>query len=262
MQVGQELTTLTLWEGKPRSELRQRATNEQDKIPDGEEADNHEKCKEDQKCEQRPGWTRGPWLPLSLVIAVVLGGCAFTTLRQSRDRVPPLLPDPVPPATCYRCDNYFNLMFGRRINSQEDVQMVGPFGGSVIGAGGIASEFGRQEEADLCAEYVNRSALVSFRSDGDFCEEQRFNGCFKMITKSYRVTAGLGREQLVVTVVTRNCAEIPETISLGCQKIYGGAGMVRELCYCKGDYCNGKANLQAPICINVLFMALLLWFRI
>ncbi|VDM03714.1 unnamed protein product [Schistocephalus solidus] len=232
-----------------------------DDSPDGDYVETQEKCK-DQKCEQLAGWTRRPWLPVYLLLVVFLGSCAFTTLRQSRDRIPPILPDPMQPATCYRCDNYLNLMVGKNINAQKDVEMTGQFGGSVVGAGGIASELSKPEDVDLCAEYVNRSALVSLQSDGDFCEEHRFNGCFKMITKSYRVTAGLGREQLVVTVVTRNCAEIPETISLGCQKIYGGAGMVRELCYCKGDYCNGMGNLLGPASTNLLFMAVLILFHI
>ncbi|VDN13505.1 unnamed protein product [Dibothriocephalus latus] len=264
MPVLSESPAVSLLEGKQRTDLRQRATNEQEKIPDdtpdGEYEDNPEK-RNDQKCEQLAGWTRKPWLPVYLLLAVVLGSCAFTTLRQSRDRVPPLLPDPVPPATCYRCDNYANLMIGKNINAQKDVVMINQFGGNVIGAGGVGSEFGTQAMGELCAERVNRSALADFQSGDDFCEENRYNGCFKMVTKSYRVAAGLGREQLVVTVVTRNCAEIPETISLGCQKIYGGAGMVRELCYCKGDYCNGMAKLEAPALIKFLLMATLIWFH-
>lgn len=163
----------------------------------------------------------------------------------------PLRPDP-PPAVCFKCSNYDHIMDGMKINSNVDVEIEEGGGAEVGGGLGIAVEI-EDPRQELCQEFVNRTALDDTKSpDDDDCGDSLYNGCFKMVTKSYRMTANIGRELLSVTIVTRGCVEIPNTIPVGCYKTFGGAGMERETCYCKGHYCN--SGIRMTVSYLLLFI--------
>ncbi|EUB62159.1 hypothetical protein ECG_04149 [Echinococcus granulosus] len=163
----------------------------------------------------------------------------------------------LPPAICYKCNNYAHIMDGRELSSNIDVEHSEGGAAKVEGALGVAVDVDNPQQ-ELCQEFVNRTALAETQSPADDdCGDSLYNGCFKMITKSYRLTSNVGREQLSVTIVTRNCVEIPRSIPLGCYKTFGGAGMERETCYCKGNYCNVGTTIGAS---TLLGMILLLHF--
>ena len=165
----------------------------------------------------------------------------------------------LPPAICYKCNNYAYIMDGRELNSNTDLERGEGGAVEVGGALGVAVDIEEPIEV-LCQEFVNRTALAETQSPvDDDCGDSRYNGCFKMVTKSYRLTSNVGREQLSVTIVTRNCVEIPPSIPLGCYKTFGGAGMERETCYCKGNYCNTGAAVSRSV---LAAMALLFIFII
>lgn len=164
----------------------------------------------------------------------------------------PLGPE-LPPAICYKCSNYAHVMEGRQLSSNIDVERSESGGIEVGGALGIAVDVEDQRQV-LCQEFVNRTALAETQSPSDDdCGDSLYNGCFKMVTKSYRLISNVGREQLSATIVTRNCAEIPKSISLGCYKTFGGAGMERETCYCKGNYCNSATPEVGSILLSLIF---------
>lgn len=109
----------------------------------------------------------------------------------------------------------------------------------------------RREE--MCQEYVNRTAFAETETpSSDICNNGSYNGCFKMVTKSYRFISNKSRNQLIATIVTRNCVDIPRSFPLGCYKTWGGAGMERETCYCKGNYCNLATPNFKHIILNLL----------
>ena len=160
----------------------------------------------------------------------------------------------LPPAICYKCNNYAYIMDGRELNSNTDVERGDGGAIEVGGALGVAVDIDDPREG-LCQEFVNRTALAETQSPADDdCGDSLYNGCFKMVTKSYRLTSNIGREQLSVTIVTRNCVEIPRSIPLGCYKTFGGAGMERETCYCKGNYCNSDDALGGSLLVGVTLL--------
>ncbi|KAM7537676.1 hypothetical protein Aperf_G00000066070 [Anoplocephala perfoliata] len=163
----------------------------------------------------------------------------------------PLGPDPSP-AVCYKCSNYAHIMEGQQLFPGSDVERSESGGVEVSGALGIAVNLDSQQEV-LCREFVNRTALAETQSlSHDDCGDSLYDGCFKMITKSYRLTSNVGREQLSVTIVTRNCVELPKGMSLGCYRSFGGAGMERVICYCKGNYCNSATSEAGFISLGLL----------
>ncbi|KAM7537919.1 hypothetical protein Aperf_G00000066115 [Anoplocephala perfoliata] len=163
----------------------------------------------------------------------------------------PLGPDPSP-AVCYKCNNYEQILEGRQLSSPSDVKRSESGGIQVSGAIGVGVDVGNQKQI-LCREFVNRTALAATRSlSKDNCGDSLYDGCFKMITKSYRLTPNLGRERLIVTVVTRNCAELPKGMSLGCYRSFGGAAIERVICYCKGNYCNSATSEAGFISLGLL----------
>lgn len=106
----------------------------------------------------------------------------------------------------------------------------------------------------LCQEFVNRSGLVEFQYSSDDCETANFNGCYKLVTKYYHYMSHLGHRELTFVVVTRNCAEIPPTVSPGCYTTTGGAGLEREMCFCKGNYCNAARRLHISLVLSTVFL--------
>lgn len=165
-----------------------------------------------------------------------------------------------PPAVCYKCNNYAHIMDGRELNSKTDVEHDGAGGVEIGGALGIAVEI-EDPRQELCQEFVNRTALAETQAPSDDdCGDSLYNGCFKMVTKTYRMTSNIGREQLSVTIVTRDCVEIPKSIPLGCYKTFGGAGMERETCYCKGNYCNSALPIHEWLLLKLLLYILIKLF--
>ncbi|VDO14474.1 unnamed protein product [Rodentolepis nana] len=166
-----------------------------------------------------------------------------------------------PPAVCYKCSNYAHIMDGRELNSNIDIERGEGGGAEVGGALGIAVEIeGPRQE--LCQEVVNRTALAETQVlSNDDCGDSLYNGCFKMITKTYRMTSNIGHELLSVTIVTRNCVEIPKGFPLGCYKTFGGGGMERETCYCKGNYCNSALPLHSSLLLHLFLFTLAKLFR-
>ncbi|VDD76375.1 unnamed protein product [Mesocestoides corti] len=222
-------------------------------------------CPNSQCCPpQRSAWKF--WaVALSLVLIICFIGIAIwvawtrSSSLQSTDEGPQ--GPELPPAICYKCNNYAHVMDGREVNSNVDVERAEGGAAEVAGALGVAVNVG-DPRRELCQEFVNRTALAETQSPADDdCGDSLYNGCFKMTTKSYRLTANVGREQLSVTIVTRNCVEIPRSIPLGCYKTFGGAGMERETCYCKGNYCNLSSGLWfgalievAPLLVTIFFV--------
>ncbi|VDL60234.1 unnamed protein product [Hymenolepis diminuta] len=156
-----------------------------------------------------------------------------------------------PPAICYKCSNYFHMMDGREVNSNIDVEKGESGGIEISGYLGVAIDV-EDPRQELCQEVVNRTALAEIQVPlDDDCGDSLYDGCFKMVTKSFRMVPNIGREALSVTVVTRNCAELPKNLPLGCYKTFGGAGMEREICYCKGNYCNSAISMQGSIAVTI-----------
>nr|CDS27260.1 fructose 26 bisphosphatase TIGAR [Hymenolepis microstoma] len=117
-----------------------------------------------------------------------------------------------PPAICYKCNNYAHIMDGRELNSNVDIEHGDAGGAEIGGALGVAVEI-EDPRQELCQEFVNQTALAETQApDNDDCGDSLYNGCFKMVTKAYRMTSNIGHELLSVTIVTRNCVEIPKTI--------------------------------------------------
>lgn len=207
-------------------------------------------------------WT----VTLSLLVIICFIGIALwvawarSNSRYNWDRESLHRPE-FPPVICYKCNNAYiknaqklisNIIMERNKSSEAEA----------FRAGGAADvEDPRQE---LCQEFVNRTALAEIQSPSDdVCSNGSFNGCFKMVTKSYRLISNEGRKQLSATIVTRNCAEIPRIVPLGCYKTVGGASMERETCYCEGNYCNSVSPICASLlvsaisCLSILFLFIL-----
>ncbi|VDN98547.1 unnamed protein product [Rodentolepis nana] len=189
---------------------------------------------------------------LSLLVTSILVGTVawiiWTRLSRSHswnDEGP--LRSENPPAICYKCSNYFHIMDGREVYSNIDV-LKGESGGTEnSGYRGVARDV-EDPRQELCQEVVNRTALAETQVPlDDDCGDSLYDGCFKMVTRSFRLVPNVGRERLSVTIVSRNCAEIPKNLALGCYKTFGGLGMERELCYCEGTYCNSDVSMKGSI---------------
>nr|CDS27186.1 conserved hypothetical protein [Hymenolepis microstoma] len=162
-----------------------------------------------------------------------------------------------PPAIRYKCSNYFHIMDGREVSSNTDV--VRSESGGTENSGYLGVAIGVESPGqELCQEVVNRTALAETQVPlDDNCGDSLYDGCFKMITRSFRLVPNIGQERLSVTIVSRNCAEIPKDLPLGCYKTFGGLGMERELCYCKGTYCNSDISMQGSIVATVTLCLLI-----
>lgn len=109
----------------------------------------------------------------------------------------------------------------------------------------------------LCSERVNRSAIKLLIDSANYgkCENINYNGCAKIVTKSWRVRPQLGVPTLTAVVVSRTCAAIPEGYGVGCFNSVGGAGMRRTICYCRGNFCNYSVKTKE---INKYFIIIIL----
>ncbi|KAM7538051.1 hypothetical protein Aperf_G00000065685 [Anoplocephala perfoliata] len=153
------------------------------------------------------------------------------------------------PIICYKCSNNPYIKNARKL-VPDVVLNSNKSGGSEVVLGGASDV--KDPLQELCQEFVNQTALAESKSPSDdVCSNGSFNGCFKMVTKSYRLISNEGRVQLSATIVSRNCVEIPRIVPLGCYKTNGGASMERETCYCKGNYCNAVVKIRGSLLISV-----------
>ncbi|PAA92909.1 hypothetical protein BOX15_Mlig027592g3, partial [Macrostomum lignano] len=137
---------------------------------------------------------------------------------------------------CLACDNYFELNL-RNLDTTS--------------------------KSEILKRYCGIEARITDSNQAD-CGGADYDGCVKIVTRSYRYhidREGVGMrapETLISTVVTRDCAEIPKAMGVGCHMLYG-AGSTTEMCYCKGDYCNaaGRLQLQHGLLMGHLLLLLL-----
>ncbi|GAA54817.1 hypothetical protein CLF_105500 [Clonorchis sinensis] len=148
-------------------------------------------------------------------------------------------------ARCYICDNYASVEPGASISAASGLAWLGgkPIAGGWSESGSAGTNqngLSATQAARLCTERVNRSRIRALIGSHDYgeCPNKSYDGCAKIVTKSYRVKAQIGYPVLSAVVVTRTCAVVPSGMGVGCFRSAGGAGMRRTICYCRGDFCN------------------------
>ncbi|CAH8576610.1 unnamed protein product [Heterobilharzia americana] len=180
------------------------------------------------------------WLITFLAIAGVI------TLIEKRDSTPTNYRRTRITQRCFICDNYASLASdsGFRPGAASGLAWFG--GKPVVGGWTSMSSNGNQlrggltalQVSRLCSERVNRSAIQLLIDSDNYgeCENINYDGCAKIVTKSWRVKPQLGVPTLAAVVVSRTCAAIPEGYGVGCFSSVGGAGMRRTVCYCRGNF--------------------------
>ncbi|CAH8553057.1 unnamed protein product [Schistosoma turkestanicum] len=166
---------------------------------------------------------------------------------------------------CFTCDNYASLSENSGFRPGPGTGLAWFGGKPVVGGWTSMSSNGNQirsgltalQVSRLCSERVNRSAIKLLIDSENYgkCENVNYNGCAKIVTKSWRVRPQLGVPLLAAVVVSRTCAAIPEGYGVGCFKSVGGAGMRRTVCYCRGNFCNYSTKTKE---INKYFIFLVL----
>ncbi|CAH8656163.1 unnamed protein product [Schistosoma rodhaini] len=165
---------------------------------------------------------------------------------------------------CYVCDNYASLSESSGFRPGPGTGLAWFGGKPVVGGWTSMSSNGNQlrggltslQISRLCSERVNRSAIKLLIDSENYgkCENINYDGCVKIVTKSWRVRSQLGVPSLSAVVVSRTCAAIPEGYGVGCFNSVGGAGMRRTICYCRGNFCNHSVKTKE---INKYFIILL-----
>ncbi|KAH8856211.1 Palmitoyltransferase-like protein [Schistosoma japonicum] len=173
---------------------------------------------------------------------------------------------------CYICDNYASLSadFSMRPGPGTGLAWFG--GKPIVGGWTRISSNGNQlqngltslQMSRLCSERVNRSAITLLIDSDNYgkCENINYNGCAKIVTKSWRVRSQLGVPVLTAVVVSRTCATIPEGYGVGCFNSVGGAGMRRTICYCRGNFCNDSRKTKEIRNYFIIFLFTMIIFYI
>ncbi|KAA0197100.1 Palmitoyltransferase [Fasciolopsis buskii] len=183
---------------------------------------------------------------------------------QSKARV---IRSPGGEVRCYECDNYASVGAETRPSAASGLVWMGGkpvlSGQTILSSSGtvMGSSLTALQASRLCSETVNRTAmrrLITSKSYGK-CSGVRYDGCAKLVTKSYRVKSQLGRLVLSAVVVSRMCAHIPEGMGVGCFDSVGGAEMRRRLCYCRGNFCNRAYRRKSFIMLITIFASLIKW---
>ncbi|TPP61786.1 Palmitoyltransferase [Fasciola gigantica] len=151
---------------------------------------------------------------------------------------------------CYQCDNYASVGAEARPGVASGLAWMGGkpvlSGQTILSSSGtlVASSLTALQASRLCSEKVNRTAMRALITSNSYgtCSGFAYDGCAKIVTKSYRVKSQLGRLVLSAVVVSRTCAHVPEGMGVGCFDSVGGAEMRRRLCYCRGDFCNRTSS--------------------
>ncbi|KAL3319359.1 hypothetical protein Ciccas_001981, partial [Cichlidogyrus casuarinus] len=115
---------------------------------------------------------------------------------------------------CFTCNNYASIGQDAKAHKKG----IATFGGrpvhggmSYIGSDPTAGEeFTDVQRATLCAEKVDRKQILRLITEEEpgTCRSKAYNGCFKLVTKGYRIQSHTGRNVLVATVVTRGCMQL------------------------------------------------------
>ncbi|CAH8618841.1 unnamed protein product [Schistosoma margrebowiei] len=165
---------------------------------------------------------------------------------------------------CFVCDNYASLSDSSGFRPGPGTGLAWFGGKPVVGGWTSMSSNGNHlrngltslQISRLCSERVNRSAIKLLIDSENYgkCENINYNGCAKIVTKSWRVRPQLGVPSLTAVVVSRTCAAIPEGYGVGCFNSVGGAGMRRTICYCRGNFCNYSVKTKE---INKYFIIIL-----
>ncbi|KAF5404656.1 hypothetical protein PHET_01725 [Paragonimus heterotremus] len=167
------------------------------------------------------------------------------------------------PTRCYTCDNYASVETGVRPGVGSGLAWLDgkpvQGGWSKLSSHGVNSNGLTAVQASrLCSERVNRTRMRRLIDSQDYgeCPNANYDGCVKLVTKSYRVKAQIGVPVLSAVVVSRTCAIIPEAMGVGCFDSVGGAGMRRTICYCRGNFCNSarKHRLSRSDLLLIMFV--------
>ncbi|VDP75736.1 unnamed protein product [Echinostoma caproni] len=199
---------------------------------------------------------------LSLLTATFVGLCGLATFHEK----PRVIRSTKEELRCYTCDNYASVGSGGRPGAASGLAWMG--GKPVLTGQTAQSNTGSMnggmnaiQASRLCAEKVNRTAmraLITSKSYG-LCSGVAFDGCAKIVTKSYRIKPQAGTLILSAVVVSRTCAHIPEGLGIGCFDTVGGAEIRQRICYCRGPFCNGTAKNKAITGWTSLLIILTHW---
>ncbi|CAH8648017.1 unnamed protein product [Dicrocoelium dendriticum] len=197
----------------------------------------------------------------------LLSGLGLYSTRQAKRTPETPKPTQKVPLRCFVCNNYASVETGVRPGPSSGLAWLD--GKPVIG--GLSKQSSNDintvdgltavQTAKLCSEHVDRTKMTALIDSKDYgvCPNVNYNGCAKIVTKSFRVRPQVGKAMLAAVVVSRVCAVIPEAMGVGCFQTAGGAGMRRTVCYCEGNFCN-TSNIITPVPFTFIIMCTLLLF--
>lgn len=202
----------------------------------------------------------------TIFVLSLLSGLGLYRARQAHRTQETPKPTSKVPLKCYICNNYASVETGVRPGAASGLAWLD--GKPVIGGLSKQSSDGNTldgltaiQAAKLCSERVDRTAMQALIDSNEYgvCPNVNYNGCAKIVTKSYRVRPQVGKSMLSAVVVSRVCAVIPVAMGVGCFQTAGGAGVRRTVCYCEGNFCN-TSDLNKPATFTFMLLCALSLF--